>query len=105
MSQSHFVKKPTPLRGAERIRVFGHHPLSTLKDYIETSEIKEVDHTFDSSKMVTEILHDFEIILTHLAEVHDTAANLEDVGTLTIIQNLMEELEKTFWMYSAFNEK
>jgi starvation-inducible DNA-binding protein len=90
---------------AERVRVFGEHPVSTLNEYLELSEIKEVNHQFKSSMMVSEILNDFEIILTHLTEVYDEAAGMGDVGTTHIIQQLIEQLEKKYWMFSAFNKK
>ncbi|NND95603.1 MAG: DNA starvation/stationary phase protection protein, partial [Flavobacteriales bacterium] len=66
---------------AERVRVFGKKPLSTLREYLDISEIKEVEADFKSSMMVSEILNDFEIILTHLTDVYDTAAEIGDVGT------------------------
>ena len=90
---------------AERVRVFGARPMSTLKEFLDASEINEVDHDFKSSMMVSEILNDFEIILTHLTDVYDTAAEIGDVGTSKITHGLIEELEKKFWMYSAFNTK
>jgi len=90
---------------AERIRVFGARPISTLQGYIEASEIKEVDHNFKSSMMVSEILNDFEILLTHLVDTYDTASEIGDVASTQIIQGLIEEVETKFWMYSAFNTK
>src|SRR5688572_33358814 len=41
---------------AERIRVFGKTPLSTMKDYLEISEIKETTSDLKSDIMVREIL-------------------------------------------------
>src|SRR3954471_5284565 len=37
---------------AERIRVFGETPLSTMKDYLETADIKETGTDLDSDIMV-----------------------------------------------------
>ena len=48
---------------AERIRIFGETPMSTLKDYIETSEIKETGTNLTSELMVRELLSDYRILL------------------------------------------
>lgn len=88
---------------AERIRVFGFRPISTLQGFLDSSEILEVSHDFESTMMVSEVLNDFEIILFHLTDVYETAAEIGDHGTTRIVQGLIEELETKFWMYSSFN--
>src|SRR5687768_7600580 len=58
---------------AERIRVFGKTPLSTLKDYLEISEIKETTSELKSDIMVREILSDYRILLDYMFSVVDVA--------------------------------
>ena len=48
---------------AESIRVFGKTPLSSRKDYLEVSEIKETTTDLKSDIMVREILSDYRILL------------------------------------------
>lgn len=87
---------------AERIRVFGQTPMSTLKEYLETSEIKETAPNLTSNEMVKEILNDFEILLSFMAEVVDAAIDIGDVGTEDMVKEFMKGIEKTHWMLTAF---
>lgn len=87
---------------AERIRVFGYTPMSTLKEYLEISEIKETGTDLESMAMVREILNDFEIILTYMADVADAAIDVGDIGTEDMINSFVKKMEKSHWMLSAF---
>ncbi|MGK7390666.1 MAG: Dps family protein [Candidatus Cyclobacteriaceae bacterium M2_1C_046] len=87
---------------AERIRVFGQTPMSTLKEYLETSEIKETNTTLTSNEMVKEILNDFEVLLSFMSEVVDAAIEIGDVGTEDLMKDFMKRIEKTHWMLTAF---
>lgn len=87
---------------AERIRVFGQTPMSTLKEYLETSEIKETGTDLSAHEMVREIIKDFEILLEYMAGVVDSAIENGDVGTEDMIKGFMKNIEKTHWMLTAF---
>lgn len=88
---------------AERIRVFGQTPMSTLKEYMETSEIEETSPNLSAHEMVSEIIKDFEILLSYMADVVDAAIENGDVGTEDMIKGFMQGIEKTHWMLTAFN--
>ncbi|MBL3655743.1 Dps family protein [Fulvivirga sediminis] len=90
---------------AERIRVFGYTPMSTLKEYLENSEIKETGSDMDGMSMVREILSDFEILLSYMVNVADAAIDVGDVGTENMINAFVEEMEKSHWMFTAFASK
>src|SRR6188768_403266 len=51
---------------AERIRVFGKTPMSTMAEYLATAEIKETGSDLPSDLMVREVLSDFLIMLEYL---------------------------------------
>ena len=87
---------------AERIRVFGQTPMSTLKEYLETSEIRETTTDLSSDEMVKEIINDFEILLSFMSDVVDSAIEIGDVGTEDLMKNFMKRIEKTHWMLTAF---
>ncbi len=87
---------------AERIRVFGHTPLSTLKDYLEQSDITETGTDLNSEAMVNEVLSDIETIDSFLVEAMDTASEIGDVATVDILNKMIKEIEKEHWMLSAF---
>lgn len=90
---------------AERIRVFGMHPCSTLQEYLDLSEVQEVPVTTDADATVREVLNDIEIILTHLTATYEVAYDIADVGTSRMVQRFIEELETKFWMFTAFSKK
>lgn len=90
---------------AERIRVFGKTPLSTMKDYLEESEIVETGTDLPSDLMVREVLSDFTILLGHMVSVVDVSVELGDSGTEELIKGFIKGIEKHHWMLSAFMAK
>ncbi len=90
---------------AERIRVFGKTPLSTMKDYLENSEITEAGTDVPSDLMVREVLSDFRILLEHMFEVVDVAVEQGDSGTEEMVKSFIKAIEKHHWMLSAFMAK
>lgn len=87
---------------AERIRVFGQAPLSTLKEYLDHSKIKESGTDLSSLEMVREILKDFEILLEQMFAVIEVALEHGDSGTEDLVKGFVKNTEKKHWMYSAF---
>jgi starvation-inducible DNA-binding protein len=90
---------------AERIRVFGKTPLSTLKEYLEISEIKETGSDINSDIMVREILSDFRILLDYMVKAVDTSIEQEDSGTEEMVKKFINSIEKHHWMLTAFLAK
>ncbi|MEZ4883569.1 MAG: Dps family protein [Chitinophagales bacterium] len=90
---------------AERIRVFNHTPISTLKEYLEKSTIKEVGTDLSGDKMVEEVMDDFENLLTYLVASTEAASEIGDVGTIDLINNIIKGMEKKHWMLRSFLEK
>ena len=90
---------------AERIRIFQETPLSTMKEYLETSEIKETSAQLASDLMVREILSDYRILLEHMFSVVEIAAEQNDSGTEEMIKVFIHHIEKHHWMLSAFLSK
>lgn len=87
---------------AERIRVFGTFPTSTLNEYLEISEIKEIPEELTSFEMVKEVLNDFEILLTLIMNVTEAANRIGDSGTVEMITRYIQELEKNHWMLTSW---
>jgi len=90
---------------AERIRVFGKTPFSTMKEYLDNSEIVETGTDLPSDIMVRETLSDFRILLEHMFEVVDVAADLGDSGTEEMVKSFIHDIEKHHWMLTAFMAK
>ncbi|MEO9485259.1 MAG: DNA starvation/stationary phase protection protein [Ekhidna sp.] len=89
---------------AERIRVFGQTPLSTIRDYLETSEIKESGTDLTAMEMVKEILKDYEILLEFMFHAIEEALDKRDSGTEDLIKGFAKQTEKNHWMLTAFSK-
>jgi starvation-inducible DNA-binding protein len=91
---------------AERIRVFGETPFSTMKEYLDESEIKESSSTqMDSDLMVRELLSDYRVLLQYLSAVVQIASEQHDAGTENLIKSFIKKIEKHHWMLSSFLAK
>lgn len=87
---------------AERIRVFGQTPMSTLQEYLENAEIKEVGSNLPAQDMVKETLQDIRILLSNLEDVVAVARDNDDTGTEDLLTGFIKQLEKDHWMLSAW---
>lgn len=90
---------------AERIRVFGKTPYSTLAKYLEVSEIKETGTDLNADEMVKEILRDFEVLLSFMVDSIEAAEKIGDISTDDLITGFMKRREKKHWMLTAFSKK
>ncbi len=90
---------------AERIRVFGATPFSTLKDYLEISEIEETGTNLSSKEIVQEILSDYEILFSFMVDAVESAREIGDISTDSLITGFMKRREKMHWMWSAFSKE
>jgi starvation-inducible DNA-binding protein len=88
---------------AERIRVFNKIPVSTLKEYLAISEIRETTPNLTSKEMVSEIIDDIETLLGFLIDAVDEAGEMGDIATDDLLSSMIKRKEKTHWMLSAFN--
>ena len=87
---------------AERIRVFGQSPMSTMSEYLKTSKIKEIGTDLTSLEMVREIIKDYEMLLEVLFNVVEVAIDHGDSGTEDMVKGFIKKIEKHHWMLSAF---
>lgn len=90
---------------AERVRILGFKPISTLAEYLETAEVKEVKGDLDSDDMMKEVVNDYEILLSFMVDVADLAGENGDMGTETMIRRMVIRTEEKHWMFSAFLAK
>lgn len=89
---------------AERIRVFGKKPISTMAGYLETSEIKEASEEVKAEKMVEEILKDFEVLFSFLIETIEAAGEIGDSATEDMATGYLKRLEQRHWMLTAWSK-
>ncbi|MHC5352640.1 Dps family protein [Myroides sp. LJL115] len=88
---------------AERIRQLGFYAPSSLKQYIELTQLKEVTNTSDnkSSFWIKELLNDHETIINFLRDNIETINDVNDIGTADFLTALLESHEKQAWMLRA----
>lgn len=90
---------------AERILTLRYHPMSNLKDYLETATIEEVSSKLTDKEMVLTILDNHAILLKQMTKVVEKADTANDEGTIDLIGAYIRELEKSSWMLDAFSKK
>jgi starvation-inducible DNA-binding protein len=90
---------------AERIRVFGQTPYSTMRDYLENSDIKEASTSLTALEMVREIIKDYEVLLESMFKVIEISIEVGDSGTEDMIKGFVKATEKNHWMMTAFSHQ
>lgn len=90
---------------AERIRVFGDFPHSSMSSYQANSIISESMENETPEEMVHIILEDTEKMMECFLDIHSAAANSGDMGTTYMISKMMKELETDHWMLRSFVNK
>ena len=88
---------------AERIRIFGLNPFSTMREFLDNAEIKESGTDLSAMEMVKEIINDYHILLEQLFNVLELSIEHGDSGTEDMIKGMIKEIEKNHWMMSAFS--
>jgi len=88
---------------AERIRMLGHYPLSTMKEFVDRATLKEHPGTYpDAQTMISNLLTDHEACIRYLRESIATCEQTyNDVGTTDFLTELLQQHEKTAWMLRA----
>jgi len=76
-----------------------------MRDYLDTSEIKESGSDLTGMEMVSEILKDYGILLEYMFNVVDAALDNGDNGTVDMMNSLIKKTEKNHWMLTAFSKK
>ena len=88
---------------AERILTLGKAPISTYKEYITISRIKEIPTDgVEDVTMVAGILEDFATLIEIEREIMASTSECGDDGTNDLINRFMQFKEKNTWMLRAF---
>ncbi len=90
---------------AERLLAIKGKPIATMKDYLETSSVKEATGKEDAVQMVDQLIKDFTKVIGELKEGMEAAQEAADETTADMLLAIHTSLEKHVWMLSAFNGK
>lgn len=92
---------------AERVRALGGRPLSTMREFLDNSQLTEAPGDFpDADTMVANLLADHEAVIRKLRnaiEVSDDAYG--DAGTADHFTELIQVHEKMAWMLRVTLER
>jgi starvation-inducible DNA-binding protein len=87
---------------AERIIQLGGKPVTSLKECMNSSSIKEEKgNEFDGKYVLKSVLADFESLNVQFKEISKTAGKINDVPTANIADENVTWLEKQIWMVKA----
>ena len=87
---------------AERILTVGQQPLHTFSDYLRVSTIKEAANLSSDKDTVNTTHQNLTAILTIEREIMSLAAETGDEGTISLLSEDINEIEKTLWMLNAY---
>lgn len=88
---------------AERLLAIGGKPEATMKQYLDTSSIKEAKGTESAEQMVDALIDDFSTVIDELKEGMEKAEKAGDETTADMLLAIHSTLEKHVWMLKAFN--
>ncbi|AIQ22241.1 DNA starvation/stationary phase protection protein [Paenibacillus sp. VTT E-133280] len=87
---------------AERLLSIGGQPASTMKQYLELSDLQEARGGEDAKGMVLELVRDFKTVAKELQDAIATAEELSDQPTADLLIGIRSSIEKHAWMLNAF---
>ncbi|MFD3445893.1 Dps family protein [Microbacteriaceae bacterium 4G12] len=87
---------------AERVLALKGQPIATMREYLETSSVKESTGKETAEEMVRTIVDDYSALLSELKEGMKIADEAEDDTTADMFLAIYTTLEKHVWMLSAF---
>ncbi len=84
---------------AEHILALNGQPLGTLKDYLDTTKIKEAENKkVDSTLVYNELTKDYTTLLQDVKNIKDAADAEGDHKTSAMMDDLIEDYSKNIWM-------
>jgi starvation-inducible DNA-binding protein len=88
---------------AERVRAVGGRTRATLKEFINSSQIREDVGSYpNADTMLGNLLSDHETIIKTLRKNINECQELNDEGTANFLTDKMEAHEKMAWMLRSF---
>jgi len=92
---------------AERVRAVGGVALGSMKDMIKTATLKEDSGaTPEPKQMVVVLLKQYELLIAQIRDLIELLeAKTKDFGTKKMLEDLIEQHEKTAWMLRSLSGK
>lgn len=92
---------------AERVRAVGGVALGNMKDFAKESVLKEDSGATPEPKvMITNLLKQYDLLIEHLrSSIEMLEEKTKDFGTRKMLEDLIEQHEKTAWMLRSLSGK
>jgi starvation-inducible DNA-binding protein len=87
---------------AERILMLDGVPLHTLQSLLEASSLEEDDSVPAAPAMVDAIIADLRTLCERAGEVITDAEAAADRGTVNLLDDLLDGMQKDIWMLGAW---
>jgi starvation-inducible DNA-binding protein len=87
---------------AERVLIIGGKPLATMREYLDTSSLKEANKNITSDEMVQDITKDYNYLIEELKDGMEIAESENDSVTHDLLLAIREQLAKHVWMLTAY---
>lgn len=84
---------------AEHILSLEGQPLGTLRDYLNTTKIKEAENRkVDSTLILNEIIKDYSMLLQDAKNIKELAETNSENKTSALMDDIIEDYTKKLWM-------
>lgn len=88
---------------AERILMLGDRPLSTLREYLEKTEVAEAPaRGYQGAEIARDLIGVFSYLAASLRKGIEVSEKEGDAGTMDMLTQSLEVYEKNLWMLRAF---
>ncbi len=87
---------------AERIRALREHPMSAFSQYLEQTQLSEMEYNVNPFVHMRTLLNDKRILIEDLRTLIEKAQDADDEGTIDMAGSMLAGIEKQSWMYQAW---
>lgn len=90
---------------AERILMIDGVPLHTLAAMLRETELEEDESVPSAAAMVDALLADLSLLRARAGTVIGAAETVDDRGTVNVLDDLCDAIEKDVWMLGAWKKE
>jgi starvation-inducible DNA-binding protein len=89
---------------AERVRMLGHFPIGSLKDFLAITNLLENAEDFSNQKKILQtLITDHETVIRIIRnEITPISDKYKDLGTSDFVTGIIKQHEKMAWMLRAY---
>lgn len=87
---------------AELLKMKENYPLSTMKEYLENTDLEEIQaRDFTADKALKIIKSDFEYMKNQAIEIRNLADEENDFETVAMFEGFISEYSKNIWFLNS----